>query len=195
MALSRVGAGAARYVHSGSERLIRGRLREPRSADAAWRAAQSTSAAPRGAFQFDAFEVPTDDIDSRQRLFEETKQSAIEYLETNLAQLDPDTPEHAAVAQELDELRRRDAPLGVLLARPQGGGQLQEGDVIKVRVVEMERSTRFIKCSRVYPRKAVLRVLHGPHVEESVSAAALGSTASPPKWVSATNPANPLAAG
>mmetsp|Transcript_18345 Transcript_18345/g.47270 ORF Transcript_18345/g.47270 Transcript_18345/m.47270 type:complete len:198 (+) Transcript_18345:20-613(+) len=184
---------ARRAAHSSAGRLIRGRISETRSADAAWSAAHQAASAPkRGTFEFDAFKIPLEDIGARERLFADTKQSAIEHLEGEIARQTPGTPEYVTMEAELNELRQRTQPLGVLLTKPQGGAELQEGDVIKVRVIEMERTTRFIKCSRVYPRKAVLRVLHGSHTGQTPSdgdprIAEADLTA--PKWVSATDPA------
>ncbi|KAG8462463.1 hypothetical protein KFE25_010288 [Diacronema lutheri] len=148
----------------------RGRLFEPRSASAAGLTAGCQ--APAGTYSLEGIEVNQADMPARQSMFERTRQSALELLEAQLAASSPNSAEHARVSAELEELRGRDEPLGVLLTRPDTG-DFQPGDVLKVRILEMDHASRYVKCTRIYPRKVSLRVLQDPEVEIMTSAAAL----------------------
>lgn len=158
--LSRTG----RALSSGT----RGRLVEPRAAPP-----RAPPAIPAGSYTIEAIEVAKADMPSRAAFFERTKQSALEHLEAQLAACAPGSAESARIKLELDELRSRDEPLGVLLTRPDVG-EPQPGDILKVRVIEMDRGSRFVTCSRVYPRKVNLRVVQDPDVELLVSAPGMG---------------------
>lgn len=148
----------------------RGRLVEPRVASS--QALALPKAVATGTYTLEAVEVAKADMPSRQAFFDRTKQSALEHLEARIETCAPsNAAERERLAAELDELRGRDDPLGVLLTRPDTG-ELLPGDLVKVRILEMDHASRYVKCSRVYPRKVSVRVVQDPDVDLLTSAAA-----------------------
>ncbi|KAJ1638734.1 hypothetical protein T492DRAFT_942306 [Pavlovales sp. CCMP2436] len=156
-----------RRLISSDVAVVRGRLVEQRTAS---RAGPPVKCAT-GTFSLEAIEIPIGDATARSEYFSRAKLGALEHLQAQLDRSKPGSTEHITATEELEKLRKRTMPLGVLLCRPDVG-EIQPGDMVKVRILEMEFNSRFIKCSRVYPRKMTLRVVLDPSAEDVPSVAA-----------------------
>jgi hypothetical protein len=173
---------AQRRLLSSGGGLVRGRLVEARTAALA---RPPASPPATGTFRLEATELTEAEALARTELFAKTKQSAIEHAQAALDASAPSSAAAAALRAEIDALRDPDAaPLGLLLARPDVG-EPAPGDLIKVRIVEMDRGSRYVKCTRVYPRRLALRVRHDPTADALTSNAALGGA--PTVWAYASD--------
>lgn len=130
---------------------VRGVLVEPRDAPAL------PPQRVGGTFELDALEMDQSAAMERDRYFADCRRGAIAYLEGQIEKLDAESSSRARLEEELESLRGMGAPLGSVLATLDTGN-LEVGDVVPVRILQMDRANQFIKCSRIYPRKLVVRM-------------------------------------